>query len=67
MMMAWTVGGCDGELSFEYMDGDKHVIVSITDDGISYAFKRGSEFVPGSFKFPDGDKIADEINTASAP
>jgi hypothetical protein len=63
--MTWKVWAIDDdELCFEFMDGEKHVIVSIERDQFGYAVKRGDKFEPGRYNLDCAGMVADEINDA---
>ena len=61
-MAEWKIWGAPNELSFEYIDGDKHAFVSFGLDGLGYALRRGNKFESGKFTADDPPSIANEIN-----
>ncbi len=66
--MTWKVWADDDELCFEFIEGDRHVIVAIekTQDLVKfgYAVKRGDEFEPGRYNLNAPGMVADDINDA---
>ena len=63
-MAGWKVWGAPDELAFEYIDGDKHVCVSIDPiTGIGYTLRRGDKFEPGKFTMDNPEAVANEINS----